>query len=122
LVFDLLRFVIDAIAAASGVTLVAIGLGYVAVIARFLWDELRGMRDPAPVELPGHELPHVLLQIPVYNEPLVTEQSLRCVAQLDWPKDRLHIQLLDDSNDETTSRMCAVPTGQALKPAPAPMG
>jgi len=108
LVFDLLRFVIDAIAAASGLTLIVIGLGYVAVIARFLWDEVRGLRDPAPVELPDSELPHVLLQIPVYNEPLVTEQSLRCVAQLDWPKDKLHIQLLDDSNDETTARAEAV--------------
>ncbi len=108
MVLDLLRFVIDATAAASGLTLVVIGLGYIAVIARFLWDEARGMRDPAPVELPDHELPHVLLQIPVYNEPLVTEQSLRCVAQLDWPKDRLHIQLLDDSTDETTARAEAV--------------
>ena len=108
MVLDLLRFVIDAIAAASGLTLIVIGLGYIAVIARFLWDEARGLRDPASVELPDHELPHVLLQIPVYNEPLVTEQSLRCVAQLDWPKDRLHIQLLDDSNDDTTARAEAV--------------
>ena len=67
LVFDLLRFVIDAIAAVSGLTLIVIGLGYVAVIARFLWDEVRGMRDPEPVELPDSELPHVLLQIPVYQ-------------------------------------------------------
>jgi cellulose synthase/poly-beta-1,6-N-acetylglucosamine synthase-like glycosyltransferase len=54
------------------------------------------------------ELPRVLLQIPVFNEPLVTEQSLRCVAQLDWPKDKLRIQLLDDSTDETSDRAAAV--------------
>ena len=110
MILDLLRFVMDFAAAVSGLTLVAIGLGYIAVIARFLWDELRGMRDPAPVQLSERDLPHVLLQIPVYNEPLVTEQSLRCVAQLDWPKDRLHIQLLDDSTDETTAHAEAVAT------------
>lgn len=108
MVLDLLRFVIDAIATACAVTLIIIGLGYIAVIARFFWDELRGKRDPAPVILPDAELPHVLLQVPVYNEPLVTEQALRCAAQLDWPMGKLHIQLLDDSTDETTARAAAV--------------
>jgi cellulose synthase/poly-beta-1,6-N-acetylglucosamine synthase-like glycosyltransferase len=108
LVFDLIRFVVDVIAMASGLTLIVIGFGYFAVIGRFLWDELRGAADPASIELPAPELPKVLLQIPVYNEPLVTEQALRCAAQLDWPKDKLHIQLLDDSTDETTVRAAAV--------------
>jgi len=44
----------------------------------------------------------------VFNEPLVTEQALRCAAQLDWPKDRLRIQLLDDSTDDTPLRAAAV--------------
>jgi cellulose synthase/poly-beta-1,6-N-acetylglucosamine synthase-like glycosyltransferase len=108
LVLDLLRFVVDALAFGSGLTLIIIGLGFFAVIGRFLWDELRRVKDPAIVVLPDAELPHVLVQIPVYNEPLVTEQSLRCVAQLDWPKDKLHIQLLDDSTDETSARAAAV--------------
>ena len=45
-----------------------------------VFDELRGVRDPAPITLPDEELPHVLLQIPVFNEPLVTEQALRCAT------------------------------------------
>jgi len=102
-VFDLIRFVVDVIAMASGLTLIVIGFGYFAVIGRFLWDELRGAADPASIELPDPELPEVLLQIPVYNEPLVTEQALRCAAQLDWPKDKLHIQLLDDSTTRPLS-------------------
>ncbi|MBI3275529.1 MAG: glycosyl transferase, partial [Methylocystis sp.] len=69
---------------------------------------MRGIRDPQPIVLPDAELPRVVLQIPVFNEPLVTEQALRCAAQLDWPKDRLRIQLLDDSTDETTARATAV--------------
>ena len=35
-------------------------------------------------------------------------QALRCAAQLDWPMGKLHIQLLDDSTDETTARAAAV--------------
>ena len=108
MILDLVIFLADLLGAACALTLVLIGLGYVAVILRFLWDEVRGARDPAPVTLADAELPHVLLQIPVFNEPLVTEQSLRCAAQLDWPKDRLRIQLLDDSTDETTARAEAV--------------
>lgn len=83
-------------------------MGYLIVIGRFFYDELRGAKDPQTPTPPDAELPRVLLQIPVFNEPLVTEQSLRCVAQLDWPKDKLRIQLLDDSTDETSDRAAAV--------------
>jgi cellulose synthase/poly-beta-1,6-N-acetylglucosamine synthase-like glycosyltransferase len=107
-VLDLLTFLVDTIADLCGVVLITIGLGFFLVIGRFLLDELRGVRDPAPATLPDEELPHVLLQIPVFNEPLVTEQALRCAAQLDWPKDRLRIQLLDDSTDDTPERAAAV--------------
>ena len=48
------------------------------------------------------ELPHVLVQIPVYNEPLVVERALAAAGALDWPRRRLTIQLLDDSTDITT--------------------
>lgn len=48
------------------------------------------------------DLPPVLVQIPVYNEPLVVERALTAAARLDWPRDRLTIQLLDDSTDITS--------------------
>ena len=105
---DLFTFLVDVVIAFCGLTLIAIGLGFFLIIGKFLLDELRGVRDGAPIALPDDELPHVLLQIPVFNEPLVTEQALRCAAQLDWPKDRLRIQLLDDSTDDTPLRAAAV--------------
>ncbi|KAF5740349.1 putative transferase transferring glycosyl groups [Tripterygium wilfordii] len=43
--------------------------------------------------------PMVLVQIPMCNEREVYEQSIAAVCQLDWPKDRLLIQVLDDSDD-----------------------
>ncbi|MDP2374939.1 glycosyltransferase family 2 protein [Reyranella sp.] len=56
--------------------------------------------DGSPV--PASDLPRVLVQIPVYNEPLVVERALAAAAALDWPSDRLTIQLLDDSTDITS--------------------
>lgn len=104
----LFQFLVDAVAIVCASILIAIGIGYLIVICRFFYDQLRGVRDPKPPATPDRDLPRVLLQIPVFNEPLVTEQSLRCVALLDWPKDRLRIQLLDDSTDETSARADAV--------------
>ncbi len=108
MLFGLLLLLVDAAAFLCASVLVAIGLGYLVVIGRFLYDQLRGARDPEALVPADGDLPHVLLQIPVFNEPLVTEQSLRCVALLDWPKDKLRIQLLDDSTDETSRRAEAV--------------
>jgi len=108
LLLGLLQFLADLVAYSCLLILIAIGMGYLVVIGRFFYDELRGAKDPQTPTLPDAELPRVLLQIPVFNEPLVTEQSLRCVAQLDWPKDKLRIQLLDDSTDETSDRAAAV--------------
>jgi cellulose synthase/poly-beta-1,6-N-acetylglucosamine synthase-like glycosyltransferase len=48
------------------------------------------------------KLPRVLVQIPVYNEPLVIDRVLGAAAALDWPRDRLVVQLLDDSTDITS--------------------
>src|SRR3954466_6741433 len=51
----------------------------------------------------GHfeELPAVTMQLPVFNEVYVVERLLRSVSEIDYPKDRLHIQVLDDSTDDT---------------------
>lgn len=50
--------------------------------------------------LPG-ELPRVTVQIPLYNEASVAGRIIDAVAAFDWPIERLEIQVLDDSTDET---------------------
>ena len=47
------------------------------------------------------ELPGVTVQLPLFNEIYVVERLLKSVSELDYPKDRLQIQVLDDSTDET---------------------
>jgi len=48
------------------------------------------------------ELPRVTIQLPLYNEVNVVERLLKTVSEVEYPKDKLQIQVLDDSNDETT--------------------
>jgi cellulose synthase/poly-beta-1,6-N-acetylglucosamine synthase-like glycosyltransferase len=48
------------------------------------------------------ELPIVTVQLPMYNEMYVAERLLEGVASIDYPRDKLEIQVLDDSTDETT--------------------
>lgn len=45
--------------------------------------------------------PLVTVQLPIYNEINVIERLLDSVCQLDWPKNKLDVQVLDDSTDET---------------------
>ncbi|MEM1125930.1 MAG: glycosyltransferase [Bacteroidota bacterium] len=58
---------------------------------------------PPPVE----PWPHVLVQLPLYNEAAVAERLIDTCAAFDYPPDRLHIQVLDDSTDETTGLVAA---------------
>lgn len=47
------------------------------------------------------EVPLVTIQLPVYNEKYVIERLLRNIAELDYPKEKLEIQVLDDSTDDS---------------------
>ncbi len=49
------------------------------------------------------ELPVVTIQLPVYNELYVVNRVIDAICSLDYPKDKLEIQVLDDSTDETTA-------------------
>ena len=47
------------------------------------------------------ELPRVTIQLPIFNERFVVERLLDAVGRLNYPHDKLDIQVLDDSTDET---------------------
>ena len=50
------------------------------------------------------ELPGITVQLPLFNEFHVVERLLEAVNALDYPRDRLEVQVLDDSEDETAQR------------------
>ena len=49
-----------------------------------------------------NDLPTVTVQLPVYNERYVVERLIDAICRLDYPRDRLEIQVLDDSTDDTS--------------------
>ena len=53
--------------------------------------------EPQPIK----EWPPVTVQLPIFNEKYTVERLLRAVTRLDYPADRLQIQILDDSTDDT---------------------
>jgi cellulose synthase/poly-beta-1,6-N-acetylglucosamine synthase-like glycosyltransferase len=47
------------------------------------------------------ELPHITVQLPLFNELYVVDRLLKAVTAIDYPREKLEIQVLDDSTDET---------------------
>jgi len=54
------------------------------------------------------ELPTVTVQLPIYNEQFVIERLMEAICAMEYPRDRLEIQLLDDSTDETREVAAAI--------------
>ncbi len=66
-----------------------------------LWLYRRHRRDDATPARRFDPLPRLTVQLPLYNEMYVAERLIDAVCALDYPRDRLEIQVLDDSTDET---------------------
>ena len=80
--------------------LCALGLAIYSLNAAWLVWQARGAR-PLPAPAAPLVWPAVTVQLPLYNERHVAERLIDACAQLDYPADRLEIQVLDDSDDVT---------------------
>ena len=70
-----------------------------------LYKKFAGGSDPEPKRrLDDDELPPVTIQLPLFNERYVVDRLIDSVCKIDYPADRLQIQVLDDSTDDTTER------------------
>jgi cellulose synthase/poly-beta-1,6-N-acetylglucosamine synthase-like glycosyltransferase len=70
-----------------------------------LWLYLRHRKEetlPAS-RFTDADLPTVTVQLPMFNERFVAERLIDATARLDYPRDRLEIQVLDDSTDATSA-------------------
>jgi cellulose synthase/poly-beta-1,6-N-acetylglucosamine synthase-like glycosyltransferase len=56
-----------------------------------------------PPDLTLEEFPPVTIQLPIYNEVYVVERLIKAACRIKYPTEKLEIQVLDDSTDETTS-------------------
>ena len=86
-------------AALSGLSIYALHTAL--LITLYLWhcnDDV----PPTP-NLAAEVWPVVTVQVPLRNERYVVQRILRSVAALEWPRECLEIQVLDDSTDQTTA-------------------
>jgi cellulose synthase/poly-beta-1,6-N-acetylglucosamine synthase-like glycosyltransferase len=61
-----------------------------------------GKRVQKSNDLDPTNLPMITVQLPLYNEKFVVKRLLESVAKIEYPKDKLEVQILDDSSDETS--------------------
>jgi len=66
----------------------------------YLYFKYRKNYNPAP-PAQFDELPRVTVQLPIFNEQFVIDRLIDAICAMDYPRDRLEIQVLDDSTDET---------------------
>lgn len=65
----------------------------------------RHREDPVP---PSGDQPLVTVQLPLFNEYYVAERLIQSVCAIDYPKEKLEVQVLDDSTDETVDIVSAL--------------
>lgn len=84
---------------------------------------LKSKSNP-PASLPPLEVdvgalaPKVLVQLPLFNERLVAERLIESVCRLEYPRSRLHIQVLDDSTDDSAALVASAVSRARLQGAP----
>ncbi|MEM0911778.1 MAG: glycosyltransferase [Pseudomonadota bacterium] len=78
-------------------TLCLFGLHRLSIVVRWFFYKNKTQRAQGKFE----QLPSITVQIPLYNERMVTERIIDAVAAFEYPSDRLQIQIVDDSTDET---------------------
>lgn len=83
--------------------LAAYGANALVVTLLYLRRRRRSPISPAPLAA----WPSVTVQLPIFNELHVVERLIDAIAALDYPRDRLQVQVLDDSTDETTALAAA---------------
>jgi cellulose synthase/poly-beta-1,6-N-acetylglucosamine synthase-like glycosyltransferase len=94
--------VVVAVLAVTSVLLLAFGVN----LLYLTWRATR--LTPAAHEPAGRgEEPAVCVQIPVYNERYVADRVIDAVCGIEWPANRLEIQVLDDSDDDTEAIVAA---------------
>jgi cellulose synthase/poly-beta-1,6-N-acetylglucosamine synthase-like glycosyltransferase len=95
-----MEFLVVGLYAVALVLLFAYNLGQLSLIISYLRSAQR-QRAVRPGSVAWASLPPVTVQLPLYNERYVVERLIDAVAKLQYPTDRLEIQVLDDSTDDS---------------------
>jgi cellulose synthase/poly-beta-1,6-N-acetylglucosamine synthase-like glycosyltransferase len=82
------------------VPLAVLGLHRGWIVLQWVRHRARAERDEPVAEA---DLPAVTVQLPIFNERYVAARLIEAVSNIDYPRDRLDIQVLDDSTDDTSA-------------------
>ncbi|MCA9996754.1 MAG: glycosyltransferase [Anaerolineales bacterium] len=77
--------------------------GVMGLLTAWLYWRHRHDQFPCPT-VDDADLPAVTVQLPIFNERFVVERLIQTAVSLDYPRDRLQIQVVDDSTDDTTAK------------------
>jgi len=82
---------------------------YHSLSARKILAALNNLTPPAALDAaaPPDQLPMVTVQAPMYNEKFVAKRIIDAVCAMDYPRERLQIQVIDDSTDESSEIVAA---------------
>ena len=72
---------------------------YILVYLYYKHKDKRTTEPPARFQ----DLPRVTIQLPIFNEQFVVERLVEAISKIDYPLDKLDVQVLDDSTDETVA-------------------
>jgi len=78
---------------------VLFAFGLHGLVMIYYYHKTQRVRHEPAIDL--EHVPVVTIQLPVFNEMYVVDRLVKAVCDIDYPKDQLEIQLLDDSTDET---------------------
>jgi len=95
---DIWQYLLLGLRAAGFLLMAFVSALYCALFLAALKRSRFGSAESLPLE---GALPHVTVQVPVFNERSVPVPLLRALAALRYPRGRLEVQVLDDSTDET---------------------
>ncbi|HUS19271.1 MAG TPA: cellulose synthase family protein [Terriglobales bacterium] len=82
------------------VFLASYGIHRYVLVYLYYKNRKNAAKEP-PAYWPEGQLPKVTIQLPIFNEQFVIDRLVDAVCKMDYPRDRLDIQVLDDSTDET---------------------
>ncbi|MBA2654719.1 MAG: glycosyltransferase [Gammaproteobacteria bacterium] len=97
----MIQFVNQSIYLLFGICFIIIVLSLInRVYILWLYNKASAIKEPVP-KARYIDFPKVTVQLPIFNEMAVVQRLINNICKLDYPSDKLEIQVLDDSTDET---------------------
>ena len=103
----LLAYIIIAIYSFALILIFFYSLAQLNLLFNYLGNKRKEKEAPKFNLLDAREIPYVTIQLPIYNELYVVERLLENIAKLEYPQNKLEIQVLDDSTDESIATTAA---------------